>query len=140
MANEEYLVDTNVASELMKAKPHEKVISWLCDNSDSLRLSSVTVKELYFGALRMDEGRRKRALLASIENIVALYDADVFDFDKRAAIMCAKLHVYALKAGKMPTVEDLMIAATALTNNLVVATRNIKDFDYLGVRCVNPFE
>lgn len=35
--------------------------------------------------------------------------------------------------------EDAMIAATATVHNLVVVTRNIRDFDLLGAKCLDPF-
>lgn len=135
-----YLVDTCVISEVMKPKPNDAVVEWLCDNSNELRLSAITVKELYYGALRMDEGRRKDALITVIENIVWLYSEDIIPFDKRAAIICARIHNRAQREGFTPTIEDLEIAATCLSNDMTLVTRNVKDFDYLGVSLFNPFD
>ncbi len=135
-----YLVDTCVISEVMKPKPNDAVVEWLCDNSNELCLSAVTVKELYYGALRMDEGRRKDALITVIENIVWLYSEDIIPFDKRAAIICARIHNRAQREGFTPTIEDLEIAATCLSNDMTLVTRNVKDFDYLGVSLFNPFD
>ncbi len=135
-----YLVDTCVISEVMKPKPNDAVVEWLCDNSNELRLSAITVKELYYGALRMDEGRRKDALITVIENIVWLYSEDIIPFDKRAAIICARIHNRAQREGFTPTIEDLEIAATCLGNDMTLVTRNVKDFDYLGVSLFNPFD
>ncbi len=134
-----YLVDTCVISEVMKPKPNDAVVEWLCSNSNELRLSSVTVKELYYGALRMNEGMRKDSLMTSIENIVWLYGEDIIPFDKRAAIICARIHNRAQREGFTPTIEDLEIAATCLSNDMTLVTRNVKDFDYLGVSLFNPF-
>ncbi len=135
-----YLVDTCVISEVMKPRPNDAVVEWLCDNSNELRLSAITVKELYYGALRMDEGRRKDALITVIENIVWLYSEDIIPFDKRAAIICARIHNRAQREGFTPTIEDLEIAATCLGNDMTLVTRNVKDFDYLGVSLFNPFD
>ncbi len=135
-----YLVDTCVISEVMKPKPNDAVVEWLCDNSNELRLSAITVKELYYGALRMDEGRRKDALITVIENIVWLYSEDIIPFDKRAATICARIHNRAQREGFTPTIEDLEIAATCLSNDMTLVTRNVKDFDYLGVSLFNPFD
>ena len=134
-----YLVDTCVISEVMKPKPNNDVVEWLCDNSNELRLSSVTVKELYYGALRMNDDKRKDALLTSIENIIWLYNEDIIPFDKRAAVVCARMHNRAQREGSTPTIEDLEIAATCLSNDMTLVTRNVKDFDYLGVALFNPF-
>ena len=134
-----FLVDTNVVSELTKVQPNEQALDWLCENSNEMGLSSITVKELYFGAMRMPDCRRKTSLLTALDNIVDFCSEDIYDFDMRAAIACARLHALALSLGRTPSIEDLMIASIAAVNNLAVATRNIKDFEYLGVPCVNPF-
>ena len=52
----------------------------------------------------------------------------------------AELHEQALSQGKVPAIEDLMIAAICKRNDCVLATRNVKDFDYLAIDVVNPFE
>ncbi len=57
-----------------------------------------------------------------------------------SAFLCAELHEQALSRGKVPTIEDLTIAAICKRNDCVLATRNVKDFDYLAIDVVNPFE
>ena len=135
-----YLVDTNVVSELGKLNPNEHVLDWLEEHSQDSALSAITVKELYYGALRMAEGKRREALLTLTENLVWFYEDDVLPFDSACAVICARLHQLAVKSGRTPQIEDLMIAAICLKNGLCLATRNVKVFDYLGVEAVNPFE
>jgi toxin FitB len=36
-------------------------------------------------------------------------------------------------------IADAMIAATAVVHNLTVVTRNLRDFERLGVPALNPF-
>ena len=138
--HQNYLVDTNVISEIGKIVPNPLVLDWLEANSPWTKLSAITVKELYFGAFRMAEGKRRNALLATVENLVWLYDEDVLPFDSACAVICAELHDKAIRAGHTPHIEDLMIAAICQKNGLTLATRNVKDFDYLGIPLVNPFE
>ncbi len=135
-----YLIDTNVISEIGKVAPNQRVMDWLQVNGPLSKLSAVTVKELHYGACRMSEGKRRDALLTTTENLVWLYDDDVLPFDSASAIICAELHDKAVRAGRTPQIEDLMIAAICLKHGLCLATRNVKDFDYLGVPLVNPFE
>lgn len=52
----------------------------------------------------------------------------------------AAFHELAISPGRTPTIEDLMTAAIAQTNNLTVATHNVGDFEYLGVPVFNPYE
>lgn len=135
-----YLLNTCVISEVTKPHPNDTVIEWLCDNSNELRLSSITVKELYYGALRMSEGKRKDSLLTCIENIVWLYGEDVIPLDKRAAIICARMHNRAQREGFTPSKEDIEITAICLSNDMTLVTCNVKDFNYLGVPIFNPYD
>ena len=137
---QEYLVDTNVVSEIGKAAPNPKVIDWLEAHCPFSKLSVITVKELYFGALRMPEGKRREALLNTTDNLAWLYGDDVLPFDSECAIICAQLHDKAIRKGRTPQIEDLMIAAICMKHGLCLATRNTKDFDYLDIPLVNPFE
>lgn len=135
-----YVVDTNVVSELMRPQPSENVIDWFYDHEGQVWLTSITVKELYFGMLRLPEGKRKERLRQAITSIVTDCSSKTYSFDAFSAFLCAELHEQALSQGKAPTIEDLMIAAICKRNDCVLATRNVKDFDYLAIDVVNPFE
>ena len=137
---QQYLVDTNVVSEIGKVAPNQRVLAWLETHSPFSKLSAITVKELYFGALRMPEGKRREALLNTTDNLVWLYGEDVLPFDAECAAICAQLHDAAIRAGRTPQIEDLMIASICKKHGLCLVTRNVKDFDYLGIPLVNPFE
>ncbi len=135
-----YVVDTNVVSELMRPQPSENVIDWFCDHEGQVWLTSITVKELYFGMLRLPEGKRKERLRQAITSIVMDCSSKTYSFDAFSAFLCAELHEQALSQGKVPAIEDLMIAAICKRNDCVLATRNVKDFDYLAIDVINPFE
>lgn len=135
-----YLADTNVVSELMKPVPADAVIDWFQDNEGQVCISAVTVEELYFGLFLLPDGKRKERLKASITGIVMDCSDKTLVFDAFSAYLCAELQAKAKSVGRVATIEDLMIASIALRNDAVLATRNIKDFDYLGIDCVNPFE
>lgn len=135
-----YIVDTNVVSELMRFRPSDKVIDWFYDHEGFVFLTSITVKELYFGMLRLPEGKRKERLRQAITGIVMDCSDKTYPFDSFSAYLCAELHDKALAQGRTPTIEDLMIASICKRNDCVLATRNIKDFDYLDIDVVNPFE
>jgi predicted nucleic acid-binding protein len=64
------ILDTNVLSELMKAKPSEVVIAWLARQSrKNLSTTSITKAEILYGVARLPEGRRKAALAADAERM-----------------------------------------------------------------------
>ncbi|WP_080797262.1 type II toxin-antitoxin system VapC family toxin [Arabiibacter massiliensis] len=135
-----YVADTNVVSELMKRDPSPDVVDWFFDHEGEVLLTAITVKELYFGMLRLPDGRRKRALEEAITAIVMDCADMTLPFDAFSAYLCARMHEAAVASGRTPTIEDLMIAAICQRNDAVLATRNTKDFDFLGIELVNSFD
>ena len=90
--------------------------------------------------LRLPDGKRKERLRQAITAIVMDCSDKTYSFDAFSGYLCAELHDRAIKAGRVPTIEDLMIAAISKRNDCILATRNTKDFDYLDIDLVNPFE
>lgn len=135
-----YVVDTNIVSELVKREPNASVLKWMEDHSSFLYLTAITIEEMRFGALMLPEGKRRAKLLETIDRIVDIYGSRTFSFDVRAVEECACLHRLAIKLGRTPSIENLMIAAICLCHDAVLVTRNVKDFDYLGIELINPFE
>ena len=135
-----YLVDTNVISELLKKAPNENVVRWMMAHATELCLSVISIEEMRFGALFMPEGKRKRALTSSIEKLISQYRDSIWAFDASAAERCARFHAFAVQNGRTPAIEDLMIAAIASSHGAPVVTRRVRDFEYLDVEIINPFE
>ncbi len=131
-----YLLDTNVVSELRCPRPHARVLAWLKGVRDSdLYLSAVTIGELQAGVeITRDQDSAKAAQIeAWLEEVAATYN--VLPMDAQAFRYWARL----LHRRSGDLVEDAMIAATALVHDLTVVTRNVRDFEALGVRTLNPF-
>lgn len=135
-----YVVDTNIISEAIKAKPDPNVTTWLEKNSRTLYLTSITIEELRFGALMMPKGKKRKALEEWIDSLSIAFYQKILSFDARAAETCAIFHERAISNGRTPSIEDLMIASIAQSEGLAVATRNVKDFEYLDIDLANPFE
>ena len=132
-----YLLDTNVISELRKAKPHGAVIAWLSDlRDDQIFLSAVTVGELQTGIemTRQQDPAKAAEIEAWVEQVADSYQVlpmDTTCFREWARLMMGKPD---------RLMEDVMIAATARVNDLIVATRNERDFEQLRGEVLNPFQ
>ena len=135
-----YLIDTNVISEVCKKKPNAAVLQWLSEHDEGLYLSAITIEELRFGESMMPRGKKRDALHRIIDGLAENYAGRILPFDSQAAEVCAVLHERAIASGRTPTIEDLMIAAIASTNDLILTTRNVRDFEYLDIEIENPFE
>jgi len=132
-----YLLDTNVISELRKARPHGAVLAWFNTTKEAgLFLSALTMGELQAG---IERTRRQDPAKASelelwIDSLPSSYQVLPMDtpcFREWARIMDGK---------PADLLEDAMIAATARVHHLIVATRNERDFKQLDVRTFNPFK
>ncbi len=131
-----YLLDTNVVSELRRAKPHGGVVAWLEGVPDEdLRLSAVTLGELQAGVeiTREQDVAKAAAIEAWIEQVAQTWN--VLAMDGRCFRVWARL----MHRRSDDLIEDAMIAATAIVHELIVVTRNVRDFEPLGVRTLDPF-
>ncbi len=132
-----YLLDTNVVSELRRARPHRAVLAWLESVSDAdLHLSAVTIGELQAGVeiTREQDAARAAEIEAWLEQVAETYN--ILPMDTAAFRPWARL----LHRRAPNLIEDAMIAATARVHGLIVVTRNVRDFAALGVEILNPFE
>lgn len=128
-----FLVDTNVISEIMKPKPETCVKEWLI-RQNLIAISVITVEEIYYGLLYKDahkqltwfeEFTQFRTKILPITQVIA----------NRSGTLRAKLRCQGITKSQ----ADMLIAATAQEHNLILATRNIKDFENCNIQLFNPF-
>ena len=134
------LLDTNVLSELTRARPAPQVVAWLEENEPRLALSAITLAELRYGIARLAEGRRKSSLIQFWNMTRERFAGRIFSFDDRAAETYGDIVATAERAGTPINVADGLIAAIALVHGMSIATRDIGDFEVSGAPLVNPWD
>ena len=136
------LLDTNVVSEVMKARPAEAVVTWLnFQESKKLCVSAITIGEIAYGLRFLPDGKRRSGLSERFEQFIRLaFDRRVLAYDESAARTYGEL-VGDRKELRLPmSVPDGQIAAFARQNHLAVATRYVVDFENCGIDVIDPFE
>lgn len=137
------LLDTNIVSELMRPMPNPKVVFWLDEQPETdIWISAVTLSEILLGLALLPDGKRKWALVGAasqmFENDFAMR---CLPFDCEAADAYALIVSQRNRKGRQISVEDAQIAAIALTADLTLATRNVKDFFGIEkLQIINPWE
>lgn len=123
-----YLLDTNIISEPVKKIPNENVLTELEAHGEWSAISAVAWSEILLGINLMAEGKNKKHVENyALDVINELYEK--IPFDDHAATIYADLFADYKKNGLQPPIHDLQIAATAIANNMILVTRNTKDFE-----------
>jgi toxin FitB len=137
-----YLLDTNVVSELRKAKTdkmHRRVKAWAKSvPATTLFLSSISILELEIGVLLVErrdavQGKLLRSWMD--EHVLPAFYDRILAVDTAVAQRCATLHVPNPRSAR-----DALIAATALVHGLTVVTRNVEDFEPTAVATLDPWQ
>ncbi|GMU70343.1 MAG: ribonuclease VapC [Steroidobacteraceae bacterium] len=137
-----FILDTDVVSELRKVKAgkaRRNVAAW--NESVELAqtwLSVITIHELELGTLLLErkdqaQGAVLRAWLDT--RVLPGFEGRILPIDTLVAQRCARLH-----APNPKPLRDAFIAATALVHGMTVVTRNVDDFEPMGVEILNPWE
>lgn len=137
-----YLLDTNIISELIKDNPNENVVSFIKSISeDAFVLSVVTVGEIKFGIENSKSEAKKEELKNWLYNhLLQRFENKIIDIDIETILVWAKTTHKLQTIGKPMPIMDSLIAATCLAKNLILVTRNEKDFSALEIELINPFE
>lgn len=135
-----YLLDTNILSELSKQSPNASVIKQIEHFGMHCTTASLVIHELNFGILCLPKGKRKDNLRLFIKQL-ANYKFPVLPYDSIAAQVHAKNRAKLVKRGLTPAFVDGQIAAISMAHELILVTRNTKDFaNYKDLVVENWFE
>jgi hypothetical protein len=136
------VLDTNVVSELMRASPGRDVVAWLDgQQTRGLFVTSVTEAEIRAGLAILPEGARRRGLVEAADRAFGnLFAGRVLSFDSSAARVYAEIFAIRQAIGRPLSLTDGQIAAIARARGMAVATRNVRDFEDMGIEVFNPWD
>lgn len=134
------VVDTHVLSELMRPSPSERVRSWVNEQTpSSIFTTAITVAEILYGVERLPDGKRKQDFTVAATELFTVFSDSVLPFDDRASRSYATIASRSEKLGVPIDGFDAQIAAICAVHNAMLATRNTKDFEHLGISLTNPW-
>ena len=137
----DFLLDTNVVSELVSPKPNDKVLRWIEQADESIRfLSVLTLGEIRNGVERLRPGRRRGRLESwLLVDLPRRFQDRILPVTAAVADRWGTVSAIAAARGKPVPVVDGLLAATALHYNLALVTRNTSDVSGTGVLTLNPW-
>ena len=135
------VLDTNVISELMRDNPAVMVVDWFdAQHINSLSITTITQAEILTGIELLPDGRRKYNLFELADHyFTSIFVGRVFVFDSNAASVYAEIFAQQQAQGRPISLFDCQIAAIARSREASIATRNITDFEGVGVELINPW-
>ena len=132
-----YLVDANVLCEPTKPAPHPTALEWLRAHEQDIAVDPIILGEMRYGILLLPKGKKRvrleRWFDAGVQRLHCL------PWEVNTGLKWAELLARLRTRGKAMPIKDSLIAATALTHDLIVVTRNRSDFAKAGVKIVDPF-
>lgn len=136
-----FLLDTNVASELMRDAPNPKVLSWKDEHpTRDMFVTAVTEAEIRTGVAILPKGARRLGLADAAERTLgSLFAGRVLPFDSCATRAYAEIVAACRAAGRLASQADCQIAAIARSQSMTVATRNAREFMDTGIDVTDPW-
>lgn len=135
------ILDTNVLSALMQRRPDEHIQQWLDGQPRiSLWTTSITAYEIRSGIEVMPAGRRRRDLEEAYLTFLELVlDQKIVPFDLPAADAAGAIAAVRRRAGRPVEVRDVQIAGIVAARKATLATRNVRDFEGVGLTIIDPW-
>jgi predicted nucleic acid-binding protein len=132
-----FLIDTNIVSELARKHPDPGVTNFMT-TTPKLLVSTILFHELHYG-LETASIEVKARLTSFYAALRDRFGAAAIAVNLQIAETSARLRAFEKAQGRVLTLADSIMAATAINVGATLVTRNVKDFDNLGIEIINPF-
>lgn len=136
-----YLLDTNIISEFISKNPNQKVADYILTlNENNLFLSVITIGEIKSGIEKLDDGKKKEKLLSWLEHeLLIRFENRIVSISIDVMLKWGTLNQKLKSLGTPLPIMDSLIGATCEAENMVLITRNEKDFKNIDIEIINPF-
>jgi predicted nucleic acid-binding protein len=135
------VLDTNVVSEVWRNESNANLVHWFeQQDRNELFLCMPVIAELSYGANRTLLRDKSMRYLKALEALVQGYWNRILPCDLSSAMKFGEVVATRERAGRPIGPMDAMIASICIVHEATVATRNVRDFDGLDLKLVNPFE
>lgn len=136
-----YLLDTNVVSETERKLPERKVVDWLSIvDSQNVYLSVLTIGEIKKGVTKLASGKRKAHIQNWLEDVRKHFGGRILPITEQTFLVWGKMIAEYERKGIVRPVLDSLLEATAVEHDLILVTRNIRNFKESSVTILNPWE
>jgi toxin FitB len=135
------ILDTCVISGSLKENQESAMFAWMAGlKEETVFIPSIVIGELRKGVELLEKGKKKQALELWLEQLQDRFSGRILPIDEGTALVWGSLCARLTREGRPVPVSDSLIAASSLFHDALLATRNTKDFEGMGLRLVNPWE
>jgi len=136
-----YLLDTNVVSETERERPDSNVLEWLEKTDPGITfLSALTIGEVKKGVSKLPTGKKKAHIQNWLENVRQKFDGRILPITEQTFLVWGKMMAEFEQKGVVRPALDSFLEATALEHDLILVTRNMRNFRGSSVTILNPWE
>jgi predicted nucleic acid-binding protein len=129
-----------VWSELAKPRGDPAVLAWLEAHDEDLALSTLVISEIRYGIELVVAAEKRLFLSAWLDGLQSRYYGQTWVFDSVDAYIYGHIAAFPDVKARKPQVIDIQLAAQALARDTTLATRNAKDFEWTGVKLIDPWD
>ena len=136
-----YLLDTCLVAEFTKLTPNQGVLKWLkAEDQLGMHLSCITIGEISKGIEKLDDGQKKNKLSKWLhDDLQVRFQGKVIPLDSDVMMGWGKICGSLEKTGINIPIIDSLIAACAIAYDLILVTKNTKDFNNMNVKLFDPW-
>lgn len=136
-----YLLDTNVISEPKRPRPDVRVVQWLSAVKDSeIFLSSLTIGEMKKGVEKLPSSKNRALVQNYLEKTRNRFVGRILPVTESTFLVWGKMIAELEKKGMIRPALDSLLEASALEHDLILVTRNVRNFQGSSVTILNPWE